>query len=54
MEHILRLDKNPFLKISSGSKTIEIRLFDEKRRQIRLGDTIIFQKRPELNPKFDR
>ncbi len=28
--------------IKSGSKTIELRLYDEKRREIQVGDTILF------------
>ena len=31
---------------------IEIRLYDEKRQQIKIGDTIIFLKEPDLNESF--
>jgi ASC-1-like (ASCH) protein len=41
-EHKLKLATEPFEAISSGKKTIESRLFDEKRQAIQLGDTIIF------------
>ena len=34
-------------KIKDGSKTIELRLFDEKRQQINLNDTIFFNKKIE-------
>ncbi len=32
----------PFEKIESGQKTIELRLNDEKRRRIAVGDEIVF------------
>lgn len=38
----MKLNKEPFRKIQSGKKTIELRLFDEKRSQIREGDAIHF------------
>lgn len=38
----MKLDKAPFEKIKSGEKTIELRLYDEKRRKIRVGDIIVF------------
>ena len=40
--HPMKLHASPFEKIKSGEKTIELRLFDEKRRQIKVGDTIAF------------
>lgn len=40
--HYLRLASAPFDAIVSGQKTIESRLYDEKRQAIQLGDTIIF------------
>ncbi len=42
MTHHMKLQSDPFKKISSGRKTIELRLYDEKRQRIRPGDTIIF------------
>ena len=38
----MKLNPSPFEMIRSGKKTIELRLFDEKRRQIKLGDRIVF------------
>ncbi len=32
----------PYERIVSGTKTVEIRLFDEKRQKIKLGDIIEF------------
>lgn len=40
--HNMKLHSTPFEMIKSGQKTIELRLFDEKRQQIKAGDTIIF------------
>lgn len=42
MIHHMKLIESAFHKIVLGSKTIELRLFDEKRRTIQIGDTIIF------------
>ena len=41
-EHIMKLHPGPFAKIKDGSKTIELRLYDEKRQCISVGDTIRF------------
>ena len=38
----MKLHTKPFDEISSGSKTIELRLYDEKRRQVKVGDEIEF------------
>lgn len=45
--HLMGLQPEPFKKIRSGKKTIELRLFDEKRKTIQIGDIIEFQKQPE-------
>lgn len=42
MTHNMKLHKSPFEMIKSGEKTIELRLYDEKRRQIKVGDRIVF------------
>jgi len=42
MHHAMSLRPGPFGKIADGSKRYELRLLDEKRRQIRIGDTITF------------
>lgn len=42
MTHDMKLHPEPFAMINSGEKTIELRLLDEKRRQIREGDFIRF------------
>lgn len=42
MTHKMNLYPEPFEMIRSGSKTIELRLNDEKRQKIKVGDTIVF------------
>lgn len=42
MKHYMNLCPEPFEMIRSGKKTIELRLNDEKRRAISVGDTIVF------------
>lgn len=40
--HRMKLHAAPFAMIKSGQKTIELRLYDEKRQAVRPGDTIVF------------
>ena len=40
--HEMKLNREPFEMIKSGEKTIELRLYDEKRQKIQAGDTIVF------------
>ena len=42
MIHYMNLASEPFEQIKSGAKTIELRLYDEKRQNVSEGDTIIF------------
>lgn len=42
--HSMRLQEKYFNFIKSGTKRIELRLFDEKRRAIQAGDEIVFSK----------
>lgn len=42
MKHEMRLNAKPFKKIKDGEKTVELRLYDEKRRGISVGDIIVF------------
>lgn len=42
MEHVMKLRPNPFSMIKSGQKTIELRLYDEKRQVLSVGDVIRF------------
>lgn len=45
MIHNMNLNNEPFELIKSGSKTIELRLNDEKRRLLNVGDEILFNNR---------
>ena len=38
----MKLNAAPFEKIARGTKTVELRLFDEKRRTLSVGDEIVF------------
>ena len=42
MDHVMSLRPGPFAKIADGTKRYELRLHDEKRRLIAVGDTITF------------
>lgn len=42
MKHEMHLNKKPFCQISGKEKTIELRLNDEKRKKISVGDEIRF------------
>lgn len=52
MEFKMGLYEGPFDSIKSGKKTVEVRLNDQKRRDLRKGDTIEFTKLPEENEKI--
>lgn len=52
MLHCMKLLEKPFNNIKNGTKTVEFRLYDEKRRKIKIGDKIEFTKLPELNEKI--
>jgi len=47
MLHTMKLQPFPFGKIKEGKKIIEVRLYDEKRRDIKIGDIIEFKREPE-------
>ena len=53
MEHEMKLQPKYYDFILNGTKRIEIRLFDEKRQQIKIGDKIKFLKEPELIESFN-
>ncbi len=52
MEHNMKLDSGPFERVKSGVKKTEVRLNDQKRKEIKIGDSIVFSKRPELKEKL--
>jgi ASC-1-like (ASCH) protein len=45
--HEMRLAPKPFRLVEAGKKTVELRLNDEKRRKLRVGDVIRFEKADE-------
>lgn len=51
-EHTLKLDEKYYNYILHGSKRIELRLNDEKRKLINIGDTLVFYKQPLLEESF--
>lgn len=48
MKHKMNLNDNPFKCIKNGTKTIELRLNDEKRQQLKEHDVIEFTNRTTL------
>lgn len=45
MKHEMKLHDSPFKLIKNGTKTIELRLNDEKRQKVKVGDLIEFTNR---------
>lgn len=52
MIHKMKLNESPFERIKNGTKTIEFRLYDEKRKAVKIGDKIEFSKLPDLQEKI--
>ena len=52
MLYKMKLNESPFERIKNGTKTIEFRLYDEKRQQVKIGDKIEFSKLPDLQEKL--
>lgn len=42
MTHEMKLQPSPYAAILEGRKTVEMRLYDERRRGISVGDEIVF------------
>ena len=49
----MKLNEKYFEYIKSGTKRIELRLYDEKRKLIKIGDKIRFFKLPKLDEYID-
>ena len=49
----MKLQSKYYNYIKSGTKRIELRLYDEKRKNINIGGIITFYKEPELVESFD-
>lgn len=47
MKHQMGLYEEYFQSVADGTKTVEVRLNDGKRRNVKTGDTIEFTKLPE-------
>lgn len=52
MLHYMKLKQAPFEKIKNGSKTIKLRLNDEKRQKVQVGDFIEFSMIDNSNQKI--
>lgn len=52
MTYFMKLNSEPFHMIESGQKTIELRLNDEKRKNIRIGDIIEFSNCGNIDKKI--
>ena len=52
MLHKMKLNEGPFERIKNGTRTIEFRLYDEKRQQVKIGDKIEFSKLPDLQEEL--
>ena len=48
-QHFCHLNLRPFNLIKNGTKTIEMRLYDEKRKQFKVGDYLIFDNKSNPN-----
>ena len=48
----MNLSPLPYRQITEGKKTIELRLLDERRRDLRVGDSIEFTNRDDPSKKF--
>ena len=46
MEMVVHLDNDVVEIVRKGIKDVEVRVNDEKRRQLKVGDTLVFLKRP--------
>mgnify|MGYP004495186523 FL=1 len=53
MIHEMKLQPEYYNYILHGTKRVEIRLNDEKRKNIKINDKIIFLKEPDLNESFE-
>ena len=52
MVHEMKLLEPHFNKIKNGRKTIEVRLYDDKRAEVSIDDKIIFQRYDNPNQKI--
>ena len=50
--HKLNVKEKYYNMLKSGTKTIELRLFDDKRKNIKIGDYIEFSNNSDADDKF--
>ena len=53
MEMIIHLHPDIFDLVKDGKKDVEVRLNDEKRQQLSVGDKLVFLKRPDEVEKIE-
>ncbi|MCF7799200.1 hypothetical protein K9M74_04835 [Candidatus Woesearchaeota archaeon] len=53
MVHSMKLTSDPFERIKRGVKRLEVRLFDDKRKNIAIGDKVTFLKLPDLKDSIE-
>lgn len=51
MEYVMGLQEKYFNAMRYGSKKIELRLYDAKRKELNIGDTIYFMLEPDRKKK---
>ena len=49
----IHLDEDIFEVVRSQTKNVEVRVNDEKRRKLKIGDKIVFLKRPDEKEKIE-
>ena len=52
MKHTMKLDPKYFDFMKNGTKRVELRLYDDKRKNIKIGDEIVFKKLPDLKEEL--
>lgn len=50
--HVMKLTQNAFDAIVAGTKRFELRLNDEKRQKVQVGDRIVFRRLPDLEERI--
>lgn len=51
---IVHLDEEMFKLVESGIKNVEVRVNDEKRRKLKVGDKLIFLKMPNGDERIEK
>lgn len=50
---VIHLDEDIFEVVKNKTKTVEVRVNDEKRRKLKIGDKLTFLKRPDDSEKIE-